>query len=188
MGMSVERLAAVATIAAAVVTIAAFCGLSIAGSLASRAQPSPDPTVSSATPVPIAYTTAAPATPTTSAYASATPAASTSVAYATATPAAPTPEASATATLASPAPVENPTTEPATPASTPGLFIIVKAKSYHVQVESPDGSYVDLELHKGTVINPVGTLLAPGMHIAVRGTRRPDGSVWTDQVDVQPTK
>jgi hypothetical protein len=135
MGMSVERLAALATIAAALVTIAAFCGLSIAGNLASRARSSPDPIVSPATPTPVAY----------------------------------------------------PTATPATPAPAPGLFVIVvKAKSYHVQIQSPGGSYINLELHKGTVINPVGTILAPGMHIAVRGTKQPDGSVWTDQVDVQP--
>ncbi len=172
MGMSVERLAALATIAAAVVTIAAFCGLSIAGDLASRAQSSPEPAVSSPTSMPVAYATAAPATPTASA-------------YATAPPATPAPVAYATAALATLVPAEYPTAAAATPAPTPGLFIIVAAKSYHVQVQSPDGSYVNLELHKGTVINPVGTILASGMHIAIRGTQQPDGSVRTDQVDVQ---
>jgi hypothetical protein len=171
MGMSVERLAALATIAAALVTVAAFCGLNIiAGNLAPRARSSPDPTVSPATPTPVAYATATPATPT-----------PTPAAYAT-----PTPVAYPTATLATPVPVEYPTATAATPAPAPSVFIIVKAKSYHVQIQSPDGSYIDLELHKGTVINPVGTILAPGMHIAVRGTQQPDGSVWTDQVDVQP--
>ncbi len=173
MGMSVERLAALATIAAALVTIAAFCGLTIAGNLASRARSSPDPTVSPATPTPLAYPTTTLATPAPAAYAAATPATPTPVAY-------------PTAALAMPVPVDYPTAAPDTPAPAPGLFIIVKAKSYHVQIQSPDGSYTNLELHKGTVINPVGTILAPGMHIAVRGTKQPDGSVWTDQVDVQP--
>jgi hypothetical protein len=173
MGMSVERLAALATIAAALVTVAAFCGLNIAGNLASRARSSPDPTVSPATPTPVAYATATPATPTPAAYATATPATPVPVAYPTATP-------------ATPVPVEYPTAAPATPAPASGLSIIVKAKSYHVQIQSPDGSYINLELHKGTVINPVGTILAPGMHVAVRGRQQPDGSVWTDQVDVQP--
>jgi hypothetical protein len=62
----------------------------------------------------------------------------------------------------------------------------VKAKAYHIQVQTSDGSYINLVLHKGTVINPVGTILAPGMRITIRGTHQPDGSVWTDQVDVQP--
>ena len=62
---------------------------------------------------------------------------------------------------------------------------IVVARPYLVQIQSPDGRYVTLALHKGTVINPLGTTLAPGMHIAAHGIPRSDGDITTDEVDLQ---
>ncbi len=183
MGMSVERLAAIASIAAALVTIAAFCGFTIAGNIASRARSSPDPALPSELPTSAASSAASPAAPTPVVSPPAAITAPGPQGSPIAAPAAPVSAVSPTAAPAALVPVAAPTAAPA--ASAPRLFIIVKAKSYHVQVQSSDGSYINLELHKGTVINPVGAVLAPGMHIAVRGTQQPDGSISTDQVDVE---
>ncbi|HXP94601.1 MAG TPA: hypothetical protein VN905_14100 [Candidatus Binatia bacterium] len=39
-------------------------------------------------------------------------------------------------------------------------------------------------LHQGTIINPTGTTLGPGMNVVVYGTRNRDGSINADEIDV----
>lgn len=63
--------------------------------------------------------------------------------------------------------------------------IIVAARPYLVQIQTLGGRYVALKLHNGTLINPLGTTLRPGMRIAVRGEAQNDGSIYTDQIDLR---
>lgn len=51
---------------------------------------------------------------------------------------------------------------------------------YNLQLR--DGMAVSL--HQGTVINPTGTTLAPGMRVAVRGSRNSAGGFNADEIDV----
>ncbi len=41
-----------------------------------------------------------------------------------------------------------------------------------------------VSLHQGTVINPTGTTLAPGMRVSVRGSRNSAGGFNADEIDV----
>lgn len=69
----------------------------------------------------------------------------------------------------------------------PGLAgDIVVARPYLVQLVTPSGRYVTLHLHNGTVINPLGTTLQVGMRVSAFGTAQADGSLHTDEVDLQP--
>ncbi len=43
---------------------------------------------------------------------------------------------------------------------------------------------VHVELHNGTVINPTGTTLRPGMRVRVMGNRNGDGSFNANEIDV----
>lgn len=62
---------------------------------------------------------------------------------------------------------------------------VVAARPYHVQIRTRDGRYVNLDLRNGTVIHPLGTTLAPGMRVAVRGVPGRNGAISTDEVDVR---
>ena len=62
---------------------------------------------------------------------------------------------------------------------------ITAARPYHVTIRTRAGRSVELTLHNGTIINPRGTTLSPGMRVAVRGVPGPDGAVVTDEVDVR---
>ena len=74
---------------------------------------------------------------------------------------------------------------PPIPNGSTRIGTIVVSRPYLVQIQSPNGAYVTLALHRGTVINPLGTTLVPGMRIAVRGIPQSDGSVVADQIDLQ---
>jgi hypothetical protein len=63
--------------------------------------------------------------------------------------------------------------------------IVVAARPYYVQIRTRDGRYVNLDLRNGTVINPLGTTLTPGMRVAVRGVPGPNNAVTTDEIDVR---
>jgi hypothetical protein len=64
--------------------------------------------------------------------------------------------------------------------------IVVAARPYHVQIRTRDGRYVNLDLRNGTVINPIGTTLTPGMRVAVRGVPGVNNAIATDEIDVGP--
>lgn len=51
---------------------------------------------------------------------------------------------------------------------------------YNLQLR--DG--VAVSLHQGTVINPTGTTLTPGMRVAIRGSRNSAGGFNADEIDV----
>jgi len=78
--------------------------------------------------------------------------------------------------LASPA-LAQPAPPPAPPpppppreAVQPALVgVIVFARPTTIQIRTPEGRFVTLHLRQGTVINPTGIQLAPGMRIAVAG-------------------
>ena len=45
-----------------------------------------------------------------------------------------------------------------------------------------DGRYIPVHLHQGTVINPTGTTLVPGMHVNVFGYWQANGQFHADQI------
>ncbi len=51
---------------------------------------------------------------------------------------------------------------------------------YNLQLRNGTG----VSLHQGTVINPTGTTLAPGMRVAIRGSRNSAGGFNADEIDV----
>ncbi len=51
---------------------------------------------------------------------------------------------------------------------------------YNLQLR--DG--IAVSLHQGTVINPTGTTLTPGMRVAIRGSRNSAGGFNADEIDV----
>ncbi|MBV8152072.1 MAG: hypothetical protein JO101_04560 [Candidatus Eremiobacteraeota bacterium] len=62
-------------------------------------------------------------------------------------------------------------------------------KGYALQVEVPSTPfapviYRNVHLHKGTVINPRGITLQPGMIVDVSGQAEPDGSLRGDYITV----
>lgn len=55
-------------------------------------------------------------------------------------------------------------------------------KRFEMQVETAPRVYRDVHLHQGTVIDPRGTTLAPGMVVDVFGTAQRDGSLDADKI------
>jgi hypothetical protein len=64
--------------------------------------------------------------------------------------------------------------------------VVVTVRAFDVQIRTADDRYVRLQLHKGTIINPLGTTLAPGMNVAVRGVRQSAETISTDRIDALP--
>jgi hypothetical protein len=58
--------------------------------------------------------------------------------------------------------------------------VVASFGGYNLQLRN--GTAVSL--HQGTVINPTGTTLAPGMRIAIRGSRNSAGGFNADEIDV----
>jgi hypothetical protein len=75
---------------------------------------------------------------------------------------------------------------PPPPAQAPVLNgVIVAARPYRIQIRTRDGRYVELDLRNGTVINPPGAALSPGMRVAVRGVPGRNNAIVTDEIDVR---
>ncbi|MBV8246327.1 MAG: hypothetical protein JOZ38_10430 [Candidatus Eremiobacteraeota bacterium] len=50
-------------------------------------------------------------------------------------------------------------------------------RRFEMQVRFPNGTYREVHLHQGTVINPRGATIAIGNRVDVRGTSNADGSI-----------
>jgi hypothetical protein len=55
-------------------------------------------------------------------------------------------------------------------------------RHYELQVETAPNVYRDVHLHQGTVINPRGATLAPGMTVDVTGSAQSDHSLNADTI------
>jgi hypothetical protein len=55
-------------------------------------------------------------------------------------------------------------------------------RHYDLQVETAPNVFRDVHLHQGTVINPRGTTLAPGMTVDVSGSAQSDHSLNADTI------
>lgn len=55
-------------------------------------------------------------------------------------------------------------------------------KHFDMQLETAPNVYRDVHLHQGTVINPRGTTLAPGMTVDVSGSAQSDRSLDADVI------
>jgi hypothetical protein len=55
-------------------------------------------------------------------------------------------------------------------------------RRYDLQVETAPNVYRDVHLHQGTVINPRGTTLVPGMTVDVSGSAQSDHSLNADSI------
>ena len=58
-------------------------------------------------------------------------------------------------------------------------------KQFELQVETAPTVYRRIHLHQGTVINPRGTTLAPGMNVTVNGSSQTDGSLNADTITLR---
>ena len=58
-------------------------------------------------------------------------------------------------------------------------------KRFDMQVRTAQGSYRQIHLHQGTVINPRGTSLQTGNRVDVQGTANSDGSINANQITLQ---
>jgi hypothetical protein len=55
-------------------------------------------------------------------------------------------------------------------------------RRYDLQLETAPNVYRDVHLHQGTVINPRGTTLAPGMTVDVNGSAQSDHLLDADTI------
>lgn len=55
-------------------------------------------------------------------------------------------------------------------------------RRFDLQIETAPNVYRQIHLHQGTMINPRGTTLAPGMVVDVSGTAQPDHSLNADAI------
>lgn len=55
-------------------------------------------------------------------------------------------------------------------------------RRFELQVETAPNVYRQIHLHQGTIINPRGTTLAPGMTVDVSGTAQSDHSLNADAI------
>jgi uncharacterized protein (DUF1684 family) len=55
-------------------------------------------------------------------------------------------------------------------------------RRFDLQIETAPNVYRQIHLHQGTIINPRGTTLAPGMTVDVSGTTQPDHSLNADAI------
>jgi hypothetical protein len=55
-------------------------------------------------------------------------------------------------------------------------------RHFELQIETAPRVYRDVHLHQGTVINPRGTTLEPGMVVDVAGSAQSDGSLNADTI------
>jgi hypothetical protein len=57
-------------------------------------------------------------------------------------------------------------------------------KRFELQIETVPNKYRQVHLHQGTIINPRGTTLSPGMHVQVSGIHQADGSLDANEITV----
>jgi hypothetical protein len=55
-------------------------------------------------------------------------------------------------------------------------------RHFDLQLETAPNVYRDVHLHQGTIINPRGTTLAPGMTVDVNGSAQSDHSLDADTI------
>lgn len=58
-------------------------------------------------------------------------------------------------------------------------------RRFDLQVETAPAVYRQIHLHQGTIINPRGTTLTPGMYVSVSGAAQHDGSLNADAITVR---
>ena len=58
-------------------------------------------------------------------------------------------------------------------------------KRYEMQVQVGPNAYRDVHLHQGTVINPRGASIQPGLRVSVGGDAQPDGSLNANVITIQ---
>jgi hypothetical protein len=57
-------------------------------------------------------------------------------------------------------------------------------RRFDMQIETVPNKYRQIHLHQGTIINPRGTTLAPGMNVRVSGVHQQDGSLNANEITV----
>lgn len=63
--------------------------------------------------------------------------------------------------------------------------VVTYYRGYQMQIRMQLDRYRQINLHRGTVINPRGFSIRPGDTIDVRGQGQPDGSINADMITVQ---
>ena len=58
-------------------------------------------------------------------------------------------------------------------------------KQFELQLETAPSVYRRIHLHQGTIINPRGTTLQPGMSLQVNGSPQSDGSLNADTITLR---
>lgn len=58
-------------------------------------------------------------------------------------------------------------------------------KQFELQLETAPSVYRHVRLHQGTVINPRGTTIQPGMSLLVNGSPQNDGSLNADTITLR---
>ena len=58
-------------------------------------------------------------------------------------------------------------------------------KQFDMQLETAPSVYRKIRLHQGTIIEPRGTTIAPGMTLHVNGSAQSDGSLDADQITLR---
>ena len=58
-------------------------------------------------------------------------------------------------------------------------------KQFDLQLETAPTVYRKIRLHQGTVINPRGSTITPGLTLQVNGTPQPDGSLNADVITLK---
>jgi hypothetical protein len=58
-------------------------------------------------------------------------------------------------------------------------------KRFELQVQTAPSVFREIHLHQGTVINPRGATITPGMIVSVNGSAQSDGSLNADQIDIR---
>jgi len=57
-------------------------------------------------------------------------------------------------------------------------------KRFEMQLRTGNNQYRTVHLHQGTVINPTGTTIRPGMQASVGGVGQPDGSLNANVITI----
>ena len=58
-------------------------------------------------------------------------------------------------------------------------------KQFDLQIQTAPTVYRKIRLHQGTVINPRGASIAPGMTVQVSGSPQPDGSLNAETITLK---
>jgi hypothetical protein len=58
-------------------------------------------------------------------------------------------------------------------------------KRFELQLQTAPSVFREVHLHQGTIINPRGATLTPGMTVSAHGNAQSDGSLNADQVDIR---